>query len=251
MIRMHPTPPISAFNHLLGALAKINHHHHVVSCYTGLNSIALVLDIMTFNILLNCCCYIGRICNGLSILGKILRGGCSPDAFTFNNLIRGLCVKQKIGEATGLFRKMTVFGCQPDVITYGIVVNALCKHRMVEKAKQLFSKMKDGGISTNVIVYSSLLHRLRCMGNLDEAKGLFFVEMLDEGVQPNVVTYNVLIDVLYEGVIEDAQKLVDLMIQRGISPDENAYTSLLHSFYYMGNVDEAKALFIELLDEGV
>ncbi|GKV01536.1 hypothetical protein SLEP1_g14085 [Rubroshorea leprosula] len=99
----------ATFNHLLGALAEINHHHHVVSCYTRLNSIALLPDLMTFNILLNCCCYMGRICNGFSVLGKILREGCNPNAFTFDTLIRGLCVKQKIGKATGLFRKKTVW----------------------------------------------------------------------------------------------------------------------------------------------
>ncbi|GLT73734.1 hypothetical protein SLA2020_455720 [Shorea laevis] len=97
MIRMHPTRPISSFNHLFGALAKIKHHHHVISCYSKLNSISLFPDFRTFNILLNCSCYMGRISDGFLVLGKILRSGYSPNTVTFTALIRGLCMKDKIG----------------------------------------------------------------------------------------------------------------------------------------------------------
>lgn len=35
------------------------------------------------------------------------------------------------------------------------------------------------------------------MGEWEEAKGLF-IEMMDQGVEPNVITFSVLIDVLFK-----------------------------------------------------
>ncbi|GLT60448.1 hypothetical protein SLA2020_332130 [Shorea laevis] len=90
MIHMHPMPPISSFNHLLGTLAKIKLHNQVLSLYRRFDSIGILPDIMTLNIMLNCCCKTGRVSYAFSVLGKILMGGYSPAVFTFNTLIKGV-----------------------------------------------------------------------------------------------------------------------------------------------------------------
>ncbi|GLT36927.1 hypothetical protein SLA2020_112730 [Shorea laevis] len=114
MIHMHPPPPISSFNLLLGKLAKIKHHNHVISLYRRLDSVGIFPDFVTLNILLNCCCKTGRVCDGCAVLGKIFRGGWSLGTVTFTTLIMGLCMDRKIGEATRLLTNMSVFGCQPN-----------------------------------------------------------------------------------------------------------------------------------------
>ncbi|GLT68525.1 hypothetical protein SLA2020_407460 [Shorea laevis] len=94
MIRMLPLPPASSFNHLLGALAKIQCHDHLISFYQRLNSVGVFPDIRTLNILLNCCCKMGLASDGFLVLGKILRGGYTPTSATFSTLIKGLCGQQ-------------------------------------------------------------------------------------------------------------------------------------------------------------
>ncbi|GLT98297.1 hypothetical protein SLE2022_158080 [Rubroshorea leprosula] len=83
MIRILPPPPVSSFNHLLGALAKMQHHDHVISFFQRLNSVGVFPDIRTLNILLNCCCKMGLASDGFLVLGKILRGGYTPTSTTF------------------------------------------------------------------------------------------------------------------------------------------------------------------------
>ncbi|KAK3182751.1 hypothetical protein Dsin_030037 [Dipteronia sinensis] len=200
MIHMQPTPLMSCFNILFTALVKNKHYGDVISLQTRMNSLGLVPDFITLNILINCCCKMGRVGDGFVVFGALLRRGFHPDDATFTCLIKGLCSKGGIMEATGL-KKMIAFGCRPDVVTfstlihglcrsdntvvalqlheqvvngnskysvtckpdvvwYGSIIDCLCKDRFIDKAKELFLEMKGRGIHANSVIYNSLIHGL-------------------------------------------------------------------------------------------
>ncbi|PON75806.1 Pentatricopeptide repeat [Parasponia andersonii] len=57
-------------------------------------------------------------------------------------------------------------------------------------------------------------------------------------------TFNVWVDMLgKEGEAAEAQRVIDIMIQRGIRPDEVTYNSLMDGYCLRGEIDEARKVF--------
>ncbi|XP_031266698.1 pentatricopeptide repeat-containing protein At5g41170, mitochondrial-like [Pistacia vera] len=119
-----------------------------------------------------------------------------------------------------LFKKMAVFGVRPDIVSYGSIINGLCKDGLVDKTKEMFLEMKSGGIKPNVVVCTTLIYGCCFVRNLERAKGLFF-EILDQAM----------INELYKkGKTEEANELLELMSQRGLQP--NVVTFNVMTFFY-------------------
>ena len=62
-----------------------------------------------------------------------------------------------------------------------------------------------------------------------------------------MVTFTMLIDTLYkEGKLIEAQKLLEVMIQRGIFPDSCTYNSLMEGFCMVDDLNSARELFLSM-----
>ena len=71
MIQMQPTPPMSSFNILFTCLVKNKHYGDVISLHTRMNSVGLVPDLITSNILINCCCKMSSVGDGFVVFGAL------------------------------------------------------------------------------------------------------------------------------------------------------------------------------------
>uniref|UniRef100_A0A6N2L8Q5 Pentatricopeptide repeat-containing protein n=1 Tax=Salix viminalis TaxID=40686 RepID=A0A6N2L8Q5_SALVM len=45
-------------------------------------------------------------------------------------------------------------GCKPDVVTYNTIIDSLCKDRLVNDAMEFLSEMLDRGIQPDVVTYT-------------------------------------------------------------------------------------------------
>ncbi|RYR69044.1 hypothetical protein Ahy_A03g015570 isoform A [Arachis hypogaea] len=79
MLSMRRTPPIIQFNKILGSLAKMKHFHAAISLFQQLQATGIAPNIVTLNILINCCCGMGRITLAFSVFAKILKMSFQPD----------------------------------------------------------------------------------------------------------------------------------------------------------------------------
>ena len=70
----------------------------------------LMPDLFTLNVLINCFCNVGRVCDGFVVFGRILRWGFSPNVVTLTSLIKGLCLENRSSEATRLYKKRLCLG---------------------------------------------------------------------------------------------------------------------------------------------
>ncbi|KAK3185103.1 hypothetical protein Dsin_032389 [Dipteronia sinensis] len=122
MIHMQPTPLMSSFGILLTAL--------VISLHARMNSVGLVPNFITLNILINCFCKMSRVSDAFVVFGALLMRGFNPNDVTFTCLINGLCLESIIMEATRLLKKMIAFDCTPDVVTFAILIHGLCRSDM-------------------------------------------------------------------------------------------------------------------------
>ncbi|OMP04166.1 hypothetical protein COLO4_09887 [Corchorus olitorius] len=111
MISVRPLPSIWAFNHLLGALAKMKHYSTVVSmCKQMMGCEEMHPDICTMNTWMNCYCNLKQADLCFSMLALILKLGLPPDLYTKNYLLLGLINEGKIEEAMKLFWQIVQTG---------------------------------------------------------------------------------------------------------------------------------------------
>lgn len=127
MIHMQPTPLMPSFNSLLCELAGKKYYVNFICLYERLNTIGLLPDFVSLNILMNCFCKMNGVSDAFVALGRILRKVFSPDVVTLGCLIRGLCMQGKVTEASGLFKKFVAFDCRPNVIVCATLICGLCR----------------------------------------------------------------------------------------------------------------------------
>ncbi|GMP63119.1 hypothetical protein CsSME_00024939 [Camellia sinensis var. sinensis] len=122
--------------------------------------------------------------------------------------------------------------CKPNIIVYTTIIDSLCKDRMVDVALKLFTEMNEKGIFSNVVTYNSLIHGLCNFGRWKEAIGMFRQKLDASSINPNVCTFNVLVDALTkEGMTKEAEGVLEVMIQRRVDPDVVTYNTLMDGLF--------------------
>ncbi|CAB1101619.1 unnamed protein product [Ectocarpus sp. CCAP 1310/34] len=113
-------------------------------------------------------------------------------------------------------------------------------------ALELLADMERRGVEPDVVTYNSLINVLRWGGQRDRA-----LEILDGmnakggagGVRPDVITYNSAIAACASGgEWKKASQLIGEMRRKGLKPDRYSYTSAIHACSKAGNPEEALRL---------
>ncbi|KAF0901237.1 hypothetical protein E2562_038802 [Oryza meyeriana var. granulata] len=183
--------------------------------------------------------------------------GCMPNVFSYSILLKGLCDSNRNQQALDLLHIMaddSRGGCPPDVVSYNTVINGLLREGQVDKAYCLFDEMLDQGISPNIVTYSSIIATLSKSQAMDKATEVLtrmvkngkpkeaiaiLKKMRRDGVEPNVVTYNTLMDYLCKsGRSMEAREVFDSMVKRGHKPTIATYSTLLHGYAAEGSLVE-------------
>lgn len=124
-------------------------------------------------------------------------------------------------------------------VNFCFLLDTLCKYGYVRVAVDAFHKKKHE-ITVNVKMYTSLIYGWCKINRIDMAER-FLNEMIERGVEPNVVSYNVLLngvcrraslhpDERFERTIMRAEKVFDEMRKRGIEPDVTSFSIVLHVY---------------------
>nr|KAJ0215052.1 hypothetical protein LSAT_V11C300146570 [Lactuca sativa] len=252
MTQRQPLPSVVKFNQSLQAVAKMKHYSCSIELFKQMNVVRVPVDAYTINIVIKCCCQMHHTSEGFAVLGYGFKRDISPDVCTFSALLNGLILEDSVLKAERLFKKLikeelcepdTIMyttmikglckfgnndtaiallklmdrsGCKRNVVTYNTIIDSLCKDQMVDDAFNLFKEMVfHKGILPDVITYNSLIHGLCNLCRWDEVSKLL-KEMEDDRISPSVNTFNILVDALCkEGKVEDANCVINIMIQRG------------------------------------
>ncbi|KAF1891783.1 hypothetical protein Lal_00031592 [Lupinus albus] len=120
-----------------------------------------------------------------------------------------------------------------------ILLDTLCKYGHVKVAVEIFNRNKYR-FKPDVKMYTVLIYGWCKLGRIKMAEG-FFREMVEQGIEPNVVTYNVLLNGIcrkaslhpeerFERTVKNAENIFDEMRKRGIEPDVTSFSIVLHVY---------------------
>ncbi|XP_031273224.1 pentatricopeptide repeat-containing protein At1g63400-like [Pistacia vera] len=174
----------------------------------------------------------GKVDEANGLLELMSQRGLQPNLVTFNTMISGLCKEGKIEEANGLMELMIQRGLQPNVVTFNSMIDGLCKEGKMEEANNLLELMSQKGCKFLVEIGMSGVEEAFEQGVLVDERA---------GLQPNVVTFNSMIDGLCkEGKMEEANG--------GLQPNVVMFTIMISGLCELGKMEEVNGLF-ELMNQ--
>ncbi|TKY57043.1 Pentatricopeptide repeat-containing protein mitochondrial [Spatholobus suberectus] len=164
----------------------------------------------------------------------------TPTPSTFLTLIRRLVSAGLTRQAVRAFHDIDAFAdtkTTPD--DFCVLLDTLCKYGHVKLAAEVFNRNKNRFVP-DVKVYTVLIYGWCKLGRVKTAKA-FLSEMVERGIEPNVVTYNVLLNGVcrkvslhpeerFERTVRNAEEVFDEMRRSGIEPDVTSFSIVLHVY---------------------
>ncbi|KAG6417234.1 hypothetical protein SASPL_119387 [Salvia splendens] len=157
--------------------------------------------------------------------------------------IAKVCSVRQTVESFKKFRKL-VF--KFDVSCYNALFRTLSQEKSMSDARNVYHSLKHE-FRPNLYTFNILLAGWR---SCDEAEA-FFAEMRGMGVEPDLVSYNCLVDVFCKGrEMGKAYELIGRMRDEGIDLDVITYTSLIGGLGLVGQPDKARDVLKEMREYG-
>ncbi|XP_024188306.1 pentatricopeptide repeat-containing protein At3g09650, chloroplastic [Rosa chinensis] len=181
-----------------------------------------------------------------------------PKAYTSNSRIYTTLMKgyMNAGRVTDTVRMLEALrhqddsSSQPDHVTYTTVISAFVKAGSMDRARRVLAEMTRVGVPANRITYNILLKGYCQQLQIDQAKELVREMTEDAGIEPDVVSYNILIDGCIQ--VDDsagALAFFNEMRAKGIAPTKISYTTLMKAFALSGQPKLANKVFEEMLND--
>ncbi|OIW12124.1 hypothetical protein TanjilG_02345 [Lupinus angustifolius] len=177
----------------------------------------------------------------------------APDTRIYTSLMKGYMKAGRVADTVRMLEAMRHeddSASHPDHVSYTTVVSALVKTGSMDRARQVLSEMLRIGVAANRITYNILLKGYCKQLQMVKARELLKEMIDDAGIQPDVVSYNTLIDGCI--LVDDsagALALFNEMRARGIAPTKISYTTLMKAFAFSGQPKLANKVFDEMVND--
>lgn len=176
-----------------------------------------------------------------------------PDSRMYTTLMKGYMNDGRVADTVKMLEAMRCqedSGSKPDHVTYTTVISALVKAGSMDKARMVLAEMSRINVPANRVTYNILLKGYCQQLQIDKAKELMRYMSNDVCIQPDVISYNTLIDGCI--LIDDSSGALSYfneMRSRGIAPSKISYTTLMKSFSMSGQPKLAHKVFDEMLKD--
>ncbi|XP_027189854.1 putative pentatricopeptide repeat-containing protein At1g02420 [Cicer arietinum] len=172
-----------------------------------------------------------------------------PDFGTdcFNSLLRTLCQEKSMTDARNVYHSLK-HSFHPNLQTFNILLSGW---KTPEDAESFFKEMKEMGVEPDVVTYNSLVD-VYCKGREIDKAYKVFDEMRERDLSPDVITYTCIIGGL--GLIGQPDKARDVlkeMKEFGIYPDVPAYNAAIRNFCIAKRLGDAYDLVDEMTNKGL
>ncbi|KAL2343929.1 hypothetical protein Fmac_005214 [Flemingia macrophylla] len=243
-------PHHMAHSSILSMVRVLAHSPHIDQAHSHFNSLRAQfpppsLPLPFYNLLLRSALRRNRPDLATSLYADMLAARLPPQTYTFNLLIHSLCSSRALDLALQLFDKMPLKGCPPNHFTLAILVRGLCRAGL---AKQALRLLHDDAFShiANRVVYNTLVSCLCREDMIDEAEKLV-ERMTQKGVLPDVVTFNSRISALCQAgkVLEASRIFRDMQMDQALGlprPNVVTFNLMLKGFCKHGMLEDARGL---------
>jgi len=176
-----------------------------------------------------------------------------PDIAKHITMIRNCAAEKNLEGAVNVFKSLEQSGVDLNSVVYNTVLDACVECRDLGAAEAWMEQTKKAGM-VDVVSFNTLIKAYLQTGNFDKARALL-AELKQQGLVPNPVTFNELINALAtkggDSRRKDMWAIVDEMNGMGVKPNQVTISILLKNLNsYSGEADILKTMdLINTMDE--
>ncbi|ORZ05382.1 hypothetical protein BCR42DRAFT_428182 [Absidia repens] len=162
-----------------------------------------------------------------SIMTSMASINSRPDTITYALNIRNAIYQHNLPLAKSLLRSMTERGIKPNAHVFSHLIVGYVQEGYLAKARHLLTMMTQPpyNVKPTAHVFTPLVKGYAQNGDFDQAYNLF-KDMLDQGVQPDIITYTILADMFVEhGSPKEAIRLLSGLKERAIVKENGSETT--------------------------
>ncbi|KAI6685837.1 hypothetical protein NL676_031750 [Syzygium grande] len=157
----------------------------------------------------------------------------------------------QVGLCVEFFSKMVESGIGISVYSLTVVADGLCRNGAVKMARELVEQMSGKRVEPNIVTFNTLIEACVKWWNFRELD-LVLLLMQKEGVEFNPDTYKFLIGGYTSfGRAKEAEKLIVKMHDLGLEVDTHLCNLTICAFGRVGSARSAVKLFDEMTNRGV
>jgi pentatricopeptide repeat protein len=223
---------------MIGGFAQHGRGHEAYELFLRMQREDCEPNEITYTSILNACASAGALGWMKEVHSHILESGLESDLRVANALVHMYAKSGSINDARILFDRMK----ERDVMTWNVMINGLAQHGSGHEALELFREMnfKPDGYSF-VAALSACSHA----GLVDEGHRLFLAMSEDYGIQPTVLHYACMVDLLGRaGRLQEAKRFIDTM---PVEPDKATWGALLGACRTYANVELGELVAQQIL----
>ncbi|OWM68662.1 pentatricopeptide repeat-containing protein At4g01030, mitochondrial [Punica granatum] len=170
-----------------------------------------------------------------------------PDIITWNCLLRGLSVNGLYGAVLTIFQRMQSEGFRPTSSSVTSALQSVIQLGLLNHGKEIHGYVIRHGLDYDVYVGTSLVDMYVKSDCLPKAQSVFGIIR-----SRNVFAWNCLLSgYSFKGLFEDAQSLLNQMVDAGMRPDLVTYNCLLSGYSMWGHTDKALYIMQEIKRSGL
>lgn len=197
----------------------------------------------TMSAVLSACAHLGALQHGKWVHAYIDKTGMRIDVVLGTSLIDMYAKCGNIERAKWVFDNM---GPEKDVMAWSAMITALAMHGLWEECLEFFAKMINDGVNPNAVTFVGVLCACVHGGLVSEGNEYFKRMMRECGISPLIQHYGCMVD-LYSraGRIEDAWNVVKSM---PMEPDVLIWGALLSGARMHGDIEACEISIKKLLE---
>ncbi|KAL3536588.1 hypothetical protein ACH5RR_005049 [Cinchona calisaya] len=218
-------------------------------------SMNIRVDESSFGILIRALCRSGKVNYAVELLNYMVNDGFSVDGRIFSLILATMC-EGKAKECNGVeimcfLEDLKKLGFSPRRGDWCNVIRFMVKRGSCVAAIKALNQMKAEGVEPDVVCYNWVVDRLLLEDEYVKADDLFD-EMLVSGLVPDIFTYNAYINGLCnQNKLEEGIKMIACMEELGCRPDLTTYNTILAACCAKGELNLVRMVMRQMELKGV
>ncbi|CAI0377193.1 unnamed protein product [Linum tenue] len=238
---------------ILGRAGKLNAARNFLSSIEKKSKGAVRLHDRFFNSLIRSYGDAGLFNESLKVFALMKSLGVSPSVRTFNSLFLVLLKRGKTNMVKSMFDDMLhTYGVFPDTYTFNILIRGFCKNTLVDEGFRFYNQMVESKCDPDVVTYNTLMDGLCRVGKVQTAHNVMKgMNKKGRDVKPDVVTYTTLVrGYCMKLEIDEAMAVFEEMVERGLKPNDITFNTLIKGLCEAQKFDKIKEVLEGALGGG-
>ncbi|KAJ7534651.1 hypothetical protein O6H91_13G104200 [Diphasiastrum complanatum] len=238
-----PKHNVFSWTAIISAYANHGQGEEAINLFQQMQQAGITPNKVGFVVVLKACTRIPSLQQGKKFHLDIIKNGFETDVIVGSTLVDMYAKCGSIEDARRVFNNMH----ERDVVSWNAMIAGYAQQCLGKEALNLYEQMKQDGVQPTIVTYVVLLKACASIAALEEGKQIHS-DIIKSGFESDVIVGSILVDMYAKcGRIENACRVFNNMHEQ----DVVSWTAIISGYAQQGLGQEALDLYKQMKHEGV